>query len=144
MLPEKIQLNVVTPQRGVVSETVDEVILPGSEGYLGVRPGHTPLLTTLGIGVVSYRKDRETRLLAVTWGFAEVLPDRVTLLAETAEKAEEIDLDRAQRAKDRAEKRLKSPDPDSDFQRAQVALQRALNRIQCASKTGAASRGELS
>ena len=140
MLPEKIQLSVVTPQRAVVSETVDELILPGSEGYLGVRPGHTPLLTTLGIGVVSYRKGAEVSHLAVTWGFAEVLPDRVILLAETAEKAEEIDVDRAQRAKGRAEERLKSP--DSDFQRAQVALQRALNRIQVASKAGAASRGE--
>ena len=82
-------------------------------------------------------------LSAVSWGFVEVLPERVSILAETAERAEEIDVDRAVRAKDRAEQRLKSPDPDVDFQRAQVALEKALIRIQVASKAGAASRGEI-
>ena len=140
MLPEKIQLDIVTPERGLVSEAVDELILPGSEGYLGVRPGHAPLLTTLGVGAIEYRKGKDLHHLAVSWGFAEVLPDRVAILAETAEKAEEIDEDRARRARDRAEQRLQKPDPDTDFRRAQVALQKALIRLQVASKAQAASR----
>ena len=143
MLPEKIQLEIVTPERSVLSEAVDELILPGTRGYLGVRPGHAPLLTTLKVGTILIRKGREPKVLAVSWGFAEVLPERVSILAETAERAEEIDLDRALRSRERAEKRLKSPDPDVDFQRAQVALEKALIRIQVASKAGAASRGEI-
>jgi F-type H+-transporting ATPase subunit epsilon len=140
MLPEKIQLDVVTPERGVVSEVVEELILPGSEGYLGVRPGHAPLLTTLKVGAIEYRKDRQVRYLSVCWGFAEVLPDRVAILAETAERAEEIDVERAGRARDRAENRLRKPEPETDFLRAQVALQRALIRLQVAAKAQAASR----
>jgi F-type H+-transporting ATPase subunit epsilon len=140
MLPEKIQLDIVTPERGLVSESVEELILPGSEGYLGVRPGHAPLLTTLKVGSITYRKGKDLKYLAVSWGFAEVLPDRVAILAETAEKAEEIDVDRARRAKERAEQRIRKPDPDTDFRRAQVALQKALIRLQVASKAGAASR----
>ena len=143
MLPDKIQLDIVTPERAVLSEAVDELILPGSEGYLGVRPGHAPLLTTLKVGTITIRKGNEQKYLAVSWGFVEVLPERVSILAETAEMAEEIDLDRAVRARERAEKRLKSADPDVDFKRAQVALEKALIRIQVASKAGAASRGEF-
>lgn len=143
MLPEKIQLDIVTPERAVLSEAVDELILPGTEGYLGVRPGHAPLLTTLKLGSIMIRKGNDRQYLAVSWGFVEVLPERVSILAETAERAEEIDVDRAVRAKERAEQRLKSPDPDVDFQRAQVALEKALIRIQVASKAGAASRGEI-
>ncbi|HEV8375040.1 MAG TPA: F0F1 ATP synthase subunit epsilon [Candidatus Polarisedimenticolia bacterium] len=139
MLPEKIQLEIVTPERAVFSESVDEVILPGAQGYLGVRPGHAPLLATLKVGSISVRKGSEIQHLAVSWGFAEVLPDRVSILAETAEPAEEIDMDRAVRAKERAEKRLKQP--DADFRRAQVALEKALSRIQVASRAGAGSRG---
>jgi F-type H+-transporting ATPase subunit epsilon len=137
MLPESIQLDIVTPERGVVSEAVDEVVLPGSEGYLGVRPGHAPLLTTLRVGFLEFRKGKEVRHLAISWGFAEVLPDRVAVLAETAERAEEIDVERAERAKGRAEGRLRNPDPDTDLLRAQVALQKALIRIQVAAKSGA-------
>jgi len=140
MLPEKIQLDIVTPERGVISEAVDEMILPGSEGYLGVRPGHTPLLTTLQVGAIEYRKGKEVFYLAVSWGFAEVLPGRVSILAETAEKSSEIDLDRARRARERAENRLKRPDPDTDFRRAQVALQKALIRLQVAARAQAVSR----
>ncbi|HEU5181590.1 MAG TPA: F0F1 ATP synthase subunit epsilon [Candidatus Polarisedimenticolia bacterium] len=143
MLPEKIQLDIVSPERAVVSEAVDEVILPGYDGYLGVRPGHAPLLTTLKIGEITIRKGRETKHLAVSWGFAEILGDRVSILAETAEKAEEIDLPRAERARDRALKEMKSADPDVDFRRAEVALEKALIRIQVASKAGAASLGEI-
>jgi F-type H+-transporting ATPase subunit epsilon len=140
VLPEKIQLDIVTPDRGIVSEAVDELILPGSEGYLGVRPGHAPLLTTLKVGSIEYRKGREVRYLAVSWGFVEVLPDKVAILAETAERAEEIDVARAGRARERAEGRLRKPEPDTDFLRAQVALQKALIRLQVAAKAGAASR----
>jgi F-type H+-transporting ATPase subunit epsilon len=140
MEPQKIQLDIVTPERGVVSEAVDELILPGSEGYLGVRPGHAPLLTALQVGAIEYRKGTEVSYLAVSWGFAEVLPDRVSILAETAEKASEIDVDRARRARERAENRLKKPDPDTDFRRAQVALQKALIRLQVAARAQAASR----
>ncbi|MCI0656683.1 MAG: F0F1 ATP synthase subunit epsilon [Acidobacteria bacterium] len=143
MPADKIQLDIVTPERAVLSEAVDELILPGTEGYLGVRPGHAPLLTTLKVGEILIRKGSELTHLAVSWGFVEVLPERVSILAETAERAEEIDLDRAVRAKERAENRLKSPDPDVDFRRAQVALEKALIRIQVASKAGAASRGEI-
>jgi len=140
MLPEKIQLDIVTPERGVVSEAVDELILPGSEGYLGIRPGHAPLLTALGVGAIEYRNGKDVFYLAVSWGFAEILPDRVAILAETAEKASEIDVDRARRARERAEDRLKRPDPDTDFRRAQVALQKALIRLQVAARAQAVSR----
>ena len=140
MLPQKVQLDIVTPERGVVSEAVDGIILPGSEGYLGVLPGHAPLLTTLKVGRIEYRKARETFTLAVSWGFAEVLPEKVAILAETAEKAEEIDLARAQAARERAEKRLRSRDPDLDFLRAQIALEKALIRIQLASRAAPTSR----
>jgi F-type H+-transporting ATPase subunit epsilon len=143
LLPDKIQLDIVTPERSVLSELVDEVILPGSEGYLGVRPGHAPLLTNLKVGTIQIRKGSEQQVLAVSWGFVEVLPDRVSVLARTAEKAAEIDVDRAMRARERAEKRLKSTDPDVDFTRAQLALEKALIRIQVASKAGAAWRGEV-
>jgi F-type H+-transporting ATPase subunit epsilon len=140
MLPEKIQLDIVTPDRGIVSEAVDEIVLPGSEGYLGVLPGHAPLLTTLKVGEIQCRKGRERFHLAVSWGFVEVLPDRVAILAEAAEKAEEIDVERAGAARDRARKRLSRPDPDTDFRRAQIALEKALIRIQVASRIQAASR----
>jgi F-type H+-transporting ATPase subunit epsilon len=127
---EAIHLEVVTPERRLMSEVVDEVVLPGSEGYLGVLPGHTPLLTSLGIGLIMYRRGSVRRQLAIAWGFAEVLPDRVSVLAEIAERAEEIDRDRAQKARDRALGRLRGRAPDTDFKRAQVALQKALVRIQ--------------
>ena len=134
MLPERIQLDIVTPERGVVSEAVDDIVLPGSEGYLGVRPGHAPLLTTLKIGAIQYRNGGDLFHLAVSWGFVEVLPDRVAILAETAEKAEEIDQDRARSARERAEQRLRKRDPDTDFRRAQIALEKALIRIQVATR----------
>ena len=140
MLPEKIQLDIVTPERGLVSEAVDELILPGTEGYLGVRPGHAPLLTALTVGAIEYRKGKDVRYLSLSWGFAEVLPDRVAILAEIAEKAEEIDVDRAGRARERAEQRLRKPDSDTDFRRAQVALQKALARLQVAAKAQTATR----
>jgi F-type H+-transporting ATPase subunit epsilon len=136
MLPEAIELIVVTPERQLLRETVVEVTIPGLDGELGILPGHAPLITELGIGELRYRTaaSRQPVLLAVLRGFAEVLPDRVTLLAETAERAEEIDLSRAEAAKARAEKRLVSNDTNIDWDRATVALQRAVIRIQIARK----------
>jgi F-type H+-transporting ATPase subunit epsilon len=136
MLPESIELIIVTPERQVLRENVVEVTLPGASGELGVLPGHAPLMTELGIGELSYRT-RDTGAkpgLAVIQGFAEVLGDRVTVLAETAERAAEIDLARAEAAKARAQQRLSAGDPNIDWDRAMVALQRALIRIEVARK----------
>lgn len=136
MLPEEIELTVVTPERELLRETVVEVTIPGLEGELGILPGHAPLMTELGIGELSYRTGTSSQpiSLCVVRGFAEVLPDRVTVLAETAERAEEIDLARAEAALARAEKRMASGDTNIDWDRATVALQRALIRIQIARK----------
>lgn len=136
MLPEDLELIVVTPERQLVNETVVEVTIPGLEGALGILPGHAPLMTELGIGELSYQQGTSSQpiTLAVVRGFAEVLGDRVTVLAETAERAEEIDLARAEAAKARAEKRLASGDTNIDWDRAAVALQRSLIRIQIARK----------
>jgi F-type H+-transporting ATPase subunit epsilon len=136
MLPEALELIVVTPERQLLRETVVEVTIPGMDGALGILPGHAPLITELGIGELSYRTTTTSHpvLLAVVRGFAEVLPDRVTLLAETAERAEEIDLARAEAAKARAEQRLASNDTNIDWDRATVALQRAVIRIHVARK----------
>src|ERR1700726_936527 len=136
MLPESIQLIVVTPERQLLRETVVEVTVPGLDGQLGILPGHVPLMTELGIGELSYRTSASSRpvVLAVISGFAEVLPDRVTVLAETAERAEEIDLARAEEAKARAEKRVAAGEPAIDWGRANIALQRSLVRIQVVRK----------
>jgi len=135
-LPESIHLEVVTPDKRVVSEVVDAVVLPGSEGSLGVLPGHTPLLTILGIGELAYSRGGAKGYVAVAWGFAEVLPDRVSVLAEVAERAEGIDRERAARARDRALKRLRARATDTDFARAQVALQKSLIRLQISQGIG--------
>ena len=136
MLPEAIELIVVTPERELLRETVVEVTIPGPEGELGILPGHAPLMTELGIGKLSYRTATTSHptALSVVRGFAEVLPERVTVLAETAERAAEIDLARAEAALARAEKRLASHETNLDWDRATVALQRALIRIQIARK----------
>lgn len=136
MLPESIELVVVTPQRQLLRQSVVEVTVPGGDGCLGILPGHAPLITELGIGELTYRVKggADVGPLAVLSGFAEVLGDRVTVLAETAEKPEEIDVARAEEAKKRAEQRLASAssDPNIDWSRAAVALQRSLIRIQVA------------
>lgn len=130
-----IHLEIVTPQRRVLSEMVDEVVLPGDQGSLGVLPGHTPLLVRLGIGQVTYRRGEGRRHLSLAGGFAEVLADRVSVLAEIAERAEEIDRDRARKARDRALGRLRGGG-EIDFARAQVALQKALIRLQVSQGIG--------
>ncbi len=133
-LPTKIALEVVTPDRAIVNEQVDEVQLPGSEGYFGVLPGHTPLLSMLQVGELWYRVGQEKHFLAVAFGFVEVLPDRVTVLAQIAEKAQEIDVARAEAAKKRAEERVTRPQSDMDFERARVAMMKSLIRLQVASR----------
>lgn len=136
MLPEEIELIVVAPERQLLRETVVEVTIPGLDGEFGILPGHAPMMTELGHGELSYQQGTTSQpiFLAIHRGFAEVLPERVTVLAETAERAEEIDLARAEAAKARAEKRLASGDTNIDWDRATVALQRALIRIQVARK----------
>lgn len=127
-------LRIVTPSRQVVSEQVEEIQIPGKNGYFGILPGHAPLLSELRVGELTYRQNRTQHRVAITGGFLEVLPDMVTVLAEAAERPEDIDLARAQAALERAEKRLKSADPEVDLNRATVALERALIRIQLVSK----------
>ena len=133
-MADTFQFEIVTPEKMVVRDVAEEMQIPGKNGYRGILPGHAPLITELAVGQISYRNGGYTHRLAVAWGFAEVLPDKVTILAETAEKAEEIDIQRAQEAKQRAEERLKGTDTETDYQRAQSALQRAESRIEVASK----------
>ena len=133
-IPSHLQLQIVSADRSLVNEQVDEVQIPGSEGYLGVLPGHTPLLATLQVGELWYRQGLEKHYLFIAFGFVEVQPDRVTILAQIAELADEIDLARAEAAKKRAEERLSKPTPEVDFERAQIAMRKALVRLQVASR----------
>ena len=133
-IPPNLQLEIVSADRSLVKETVDEVQIPGADGYLGVLPGHTPLLTTLHVGQLWYRQGQEKHYLAIAFGFAEIQPDRVTILAQVAERADEIDIGRAEQAKKRAEDRLAKPTHDMDFERARIALMKALIRLQVASR----------
>ena len=135
-LPTRIQLELVTPARPVVRGAVLEVSLPGKSGYLGVLPGHAPLLTELKPGELAYTQENGTaHYVAVSWGFAEVLPDRVIVLVQTSERAEEIDVERARQSKQRAEDRLKkSGDAEVDLRRAQSALERAMARLEVVEK----------
>jgi F-type H+-transporting ATPase subunit epsilon len=133
-LPNHIQLQIVSADRSLVNEQVDEVEIPGADGYFGVLPGHTPLLALLGAGELWYRQGHEKHYLMLAFGFAEVQPDRVTILAETAEAAAEIDLARAEAARKRAEQRLMAPAADIDAERARIALLKSLIRIQVATR----------
>src|SRR5580698_5173575 len=132
-MSETFQLEIVTPGKKVVDTTAEEVQIPGKNGYLGILPGHAPLITELAVGEITYRENSTERHLAVAWGFAEVLPDKVTILAETAERPSEIDVDRARKSKERAEQRLTSGDTSVDVERALDALHRAESRIDVAS-----------
>src|SRR5712671_956379 len=133
-IPAHLQLQIVSADRLLVNEQVDEVQIPGSEGYLGVLPGHTPLLATLQVGELWYRQGQEKHYLSIAFGFVEVQPDQVTILAQIAERADEIDLARAEAAKRRAEERLSKPVVDMDFERARIAMLKALIRLQVASR----------
>ncbi len=138
-MSDSFQLEIVTPDKLVVKDRAEEMQIPGKNGYLGILPGHAPLITELSVGQISYRSGSETHCLCVAWGFAEVLPDKVTILAETAERGEDVDRARAQKAKERAEKRLSSGDPQVDVPRAQNALARATARLDAAAKEGQTS-----
>ncbi len=133
-LPQHLQLQIVSADRSLVNETVDEVEIPGSDGYFGVLPGHTPLLAVLQVGELWYRQGQEKHYLSIALGFAEVLPDRVTILAQIAEKADEIDPARAEAAKKRAEERLARATVDMDAERARIALLKSLIRLQVATR----------
>src|SRR6188474_3094966 len=124
-IPTHLQLQIVSADRLLVNEQVDEVELPGAEGYFGVLPGHAPLLATLQVGELWYRIGQEKHYLAVAFGFAEVLPERVTVLAQIAERPEDIDVPRAEAAKKRAEERIAKPQVDSDFERARIAMMKS-------------------
>jgi len=139
-MPDTFQLEIVTPERLVVKEAAEEIQIPGQNGYLGILPGHAPLITELAVGEITYRAHGETHTLSLAWGFAEVLPDKVTILAQTAERPQEIDVERAQKAKERAEQRLKSNDPQVDYTRAQSALERAETRLKVAGEKGPATK----
>jgi len=133
-LPTHLHLQIVSADRSLVDAQVDEVEIPGAEGYFGVLPGHTPLLALLGAGELWYRTGQHTEYFSLAYGFAEVQPDRVTILAEIAERAAEIDVARAEASKKRAEERLTRPSVEMDFERARIALLKALIRLQVASR----------
>ena len=133
-VPSTLSLELVTPDQSVVHEKVEEVELPGSEGYFGVLPGHTPLLALLGVGEMWYRVGAERFYLSLAGGFVEVLPDRVIVLAHIAERAEDIDVQRAERARQQAEDRLTRATPDLDVHRAHLALLKQLTRLRVAQR----------
>jgi F-type H+-transporting ATPase subunit epsilon len=136
-MANQLTLSIVTPEREIVRVQADEIELPGSEGYFGVLPGHTPMLATLTVGRLTYRTGQTSHVLAIAFGFAEVLPDAVTVLAEIAERAEDIDLARAESARKRAEERLTHAQADLDYGRARTALDKAVLRVQVASRARA-------
>jgi F-type H+-transporting ATPase subunit epsilon len=144
-IPSQLTLEIVTPDHAVAHAEVDEVEIPGQDGYIGVLPGHTPLLTSLKVGEMWYRRGVERHFLSVAFGFAEILPDRVIVLARMAEKAEDIDIARAEAARRRAEERLAQAKAtgagkiDLDLERTRVALLKAMVRLNVA--TRARTRG---
>jgi F-type H+-transporting ATPase subunit epsilon len=141
-LPTSIELQIVVPDRAIVKEQVDEVEIPGVDGYFGVLPGHTPLLAGLSVGELWYWKGQEKTYLAIAYGFAEVLPDKVTILAQLAERADEIDKERAERARERASGRLEGKS-DVDYARARIALMKSLTRLQVSSRIGSGAGPRL-
>jgi F-type H+-transporting ATPase subunit epsilon len=128
-LPDHIHLEVVTPEKQLFSGPVAEVTVPSTRGYLGILPGHAALLAELGIGNISYRIGNRIECLFCCWGFVEVLPERVIVLAQTAEPASDIDVNRAEQAKTRAERRLATKDPGIDYTRAEIALLKSISRL---------------
>jgi F-type H+-transporting ATPase subunit epsilon len=133
-LPEHLTLEIVTPEGLLLREEVDEIVAPGEEGYFGIRPGHTPFLSTLGVGALSYRKGDKWHYLSSFWGFCEVLPDHVSVLAEIGERGEDIDIDRAETALKRAEARMKEIQGEEDYLSVQRSYIRAVTRLGVARK----------
>jgi F-type H+-transporting ATPase subunit epsilon len=135
-MADTLHLQIITPDKLLVREDADSVQIPGKGGYLGILPGHAPLITELMIGEISFSQGGTTQYFAVSWGFAEVLPDKVTILADTAERAEDINVTRAQEAKARAEQELKAAGPDLDYDAVNFALRRAEVRLEVAARAG--------
>jgi F-type H+-transporting ATPase subunit epsilon len=133
-MTDTFKLEIVTPEKKVVDTTAEEIQIPGKNGYLGILPGHAPLITELAVGEITFKESSGEQRLAVAWGFAEVLPDKVTILAETAERPAEIDIERARKSKERADQMLTSGDPHVDVERALDSLQRAETRLDVAAK----------
>ena len=133
-MPETFQLEIVTPEKMVVRDTAEEAQIPCRSGYIGVLPGHAPLITELGAGEVAYKSGGQSHRFALAWGFAEILPDRVTVLAETVEPAEEIDTNRAKQSLNQAEESLKSAHTEEDFTQALGRISRAQARLDVAQK----------
>jgi F-type H+-transporting ATPase subunit epsilon len=138
-IPQRLKLEIVTPDQAIAHEEVDEVQIPGADGYFGVLPGHTPLLAAMQVGQLWYRKGEEKHYLSIAFGFAEVLPDQVRILADTAERAEEIDLVRAEQEWKDAEQAMKSAQAAADLEKARLSMIKALSRLQVA--TRARTRG---
>ena len=141
-MAEKLELEIVTPEKRVLSETVDEVILPGSGGELGILPEHTPLISQLQTGVLTYRKGNDKKLVMISGGFVEVLPGRVSVLTDVADLPGEIDLERAERARVLAEKAIHAStqgDAAVDLKSAQLKLERAMARMELAQKSKSTS-----
>jgi F-type H+-transporting ATPase subunit epsilon len=138
-MADTLHLQIVTPDRLLVKEDCEQVQIPGRNGELGILPGHAPLISELKIGEISYRAGTTTQYLAVAWGFAEVLPDKVTILADAAERAEDIDVKRAQEAKARAEEALRRAAADLDYEATLFALRRAEVRLEVAARAGQAT-----
>ncbi len=132
-MENKLLLDIVTPYGHILTEEVNEVVAPGSEGEFGVLRGHIPFVTTLKIGMLQYKKDNVTQFVFINSGYAEIGPEKVLILADSAEKSEEIDLERAKEAMRRAEERLKK-EKDIDFEKDQIALERAITRIHIAER----------
>jgi F-type H+-transporting ATPase subunit epsilon len=133
-LPSKLALEVVTPEGLLLRDDVDEVQVPGSQGYFGVLPGHTPFISTLGLGEIMYRQAEARHYLTCFWGYCEVLPDRVSILAELGERAEDIDAKRAEAARSSAEERMKSIKDEAGYEEAHQAYVRAVTRLAVARK----------
>jgi F-type H+-transporting ATPase subunit epsilon len=140
-MADTFEFEIVTPDRMVLKDVAEQMQIPGKNGYIGVLPGHAPLITELAIGEISYTSHGETHYLAVAWGFAEVLPDKVTILAESAERPQDIDVARAEESKKRAEERLRESGPELDYARALNAVKRAEVRLQVASRSSVKSGG---
>ena len=138
-MADTLHLQIITPDKLLVREDADQVQIPGKNGYLGILPGHAPLITELMIGEISYTQGGDHALPAVAWGFAEVLPDKVTILADIAERAEDIDVKRAQEAKAKAEEALRQAAPDLDYDAVQYAQRRAEVRLEVAAHAGQAT-----
>ena len=133
-LPAHLTLVIVTPDRAVAHDHVDEVEIPGADGYFGVLPGHTPLLASLQVGELWYRKASEKSYMSIAFGFAEVLPDRVTILAQIAERADEIDVGRAEDEKRRAEAQLSRRPSGTEIEAARISMLKALVRLRVATR----------